>query len=404
MRCLNCNCEVPDKSVFCPECGQKFEGGNTYWRRPQSQNDGLEREPESNFNNNMQGGKKHRNPIIIIIVAIVALAGGTIFFSMRSREKDLSQHKASDSLDFRQSKIGAEETVEKTEPTSTPVPTVTPTETPEEPSPTPTEAPEEKKEAATQTGEVAGPPLAPETTPTPQTEENGALTPGETSAGITDLAVKEIVDPSQISATDLDKYFQAYEIVEGDEIYNRIIGKSYYANDYVALSDLRYLKVLHYNFEGQVQVGELIVNAQIVDDFLSAFKQLYEKQYQIQEMVLIDNYWAGDGDSSDYNSIEHNNTSAFCFRNATGSGNLSKHAFGRAIDINSQQNPYVTYNNGYGSCAHGNAQQYLDRSSGLPHVITHDDICYQIFTQLGFTWGGDWSNPKDFQHFEKSAN
>lgn len=145
MRCLNCNCEVPDKSVFCPECGQKFEGGNTYWRRPQSQNDGLEREPESNFNNNMQGGKKHRNPIIIIIVAIVALAGGTIFFSMRSREKDLSQHKASDSLDFRQSKIGAEETVEKTEPTSTPVPTVTPTETPEEPSPTPTEAPEEKK-------------------------------------------------------------------------------------------------------------------------------------------------------------------------------------------------------------------------------------------------------------------
>ena len=304
----------------------------------------------------------------------------------------------------RQSKIGAEETTEKTEPTEVPVPTVTPTETPEEPSPTPTEAPEEQKEAATQTGEVAGPPLAPETTPTPQTEENGALTPGETSAGITDLAVKEIVDPSQISATDLDKYFQAYEIVEGDEIYNRIIGKSYYANDYVALSDLRYLKVLHYNFEGQVQVGELIVNAQIVDDFLSAFKQLYEKQYQIQEMVLIDNYWAGDGDSSDYNSIEHNNTSAFCFRNATGSGNLSKHAYGRAIDINSQQNPYVTYNNGYGSCAHGNAQQYLDRSSGLPHVITHDDICYQIFTQLGFTWGGDWGNPKDFQHFEKSAN
>ena len=184
----------------------------------------------------------------------------------------------------RQSKIGAEETTEKTEPTEVPVPTVTPTETPEEPSPTPTEAPEEKKEAATQTGEVAGPPLAPETTPTLQTEENGALTPGETSAGITDLAVKEIVDPSQISATDLDKYFQAYEIVEGDEIYNRIIGKSYYANDYVALSDLRYLKVLHYNFEGQVQVGELIVNAQIVDDFLSAFKQLYEKQYQIQEI------------------------------------------------------------------------------------------------------------------------
>lgn len=169
---------------------------------------------------------------------------------MRSREKDLSQHKASDSLDFRQSKIGAEETVEKNGANIDTSPDCNSDRNTRRTVPTPTEAPEEKKEAATQTGEVAGPPLAPETTPTLQTEENGALTPGETSAGITDLAVKEIVDPSQISATDLDKYFQAYEIVEGDEIYNRIIGKSYYANDYVALSDLRYLKVLHYNFDG----------------------------------------------------------------------------------------------------------------------------------------------------------
>lgn len=299
----------------------------------------------------------------------------------------------------RQNKIGSEEKETQTAETVTPTaePTTEPTQEPEETTPTPepqeTESPQQK--------EAAGPPK-PESEP--QTEENGTITASAPDTGITDLAVKQIVDPSQIDTMNLDKYFQAYEIVEGDAIYNRIIGKSYQPNDYVALSDLRYLKVLHYNFEGQVQVGELIVNAQIVDDFLSAFKQLYENQYQIQEMVLIDNYWAGDGDSSDYNSIEHNNTSAFCFRNATGSGNLSKHAYGRAIDINSQQNPYVTYNNGYGSCAHGNAQQYLDRSSGLPHVITHDDICYQIFTQLGFTWGGDWGNPKDFQHFEKSAN
>lgn len=299
----------------------------------------------------------------------------------------------------RQNKIRSEEKETQTAETVTPTaePTTEPTQEPEETTPTPepqeTESPQQK--------EAAGPPK-PESEP--QTEENGTITASAPDTGITDLAVKQIVDPSQIDTMNLDKYFQAYEIVEGDAIYNRIIGKSYQPNDYVALSDLRYLKVLHYNFEGQVQVGELIVNAQIVDDFLSAFKQLYENQYQIQEMVLIDNYWAGDGDSSDYNSIEHNNTSAFCFRNATGSGNLSKHAYGRAIDINSQQNPYVTYNNGYGSCAHGNAQQYLDRSSGLPHVITHDDICYQIFTQLGFTWGGDWGNPKDFQHFEKSAN
>ncbi|MCI7321908.1 MAG: M15 family metallopeptidase [Lachnospiraceae bacterium] len=30
-----------------------------------------------------------------------------------------------------------------------------------------------------------------------------------------------------------------------------------------------------------------------------------------------------------------------------------------------------------------------------------DDQCYKLFTKYGFTWGGDWKNSKDYQHFEK---
>ena len=33
--------------------------------------------------------------------------------------------------------------------------------------------------------------------------------------------------------------------------------------------------------------------------------------------------------------------------------------------------------------------------------ITHEDLCYKLFTEHGFTWGGDWENVKDYQHFEK---
>ena len=236
-----------------------------------------------------------------------------------------------------------------------------------------------------------------------ETSQTNAELIQSSDTGITDLQVGSIVDASQILWSNMDKYFQAYEIIEGDEIYNRIIGKSYQVNDNVALSDLRYLKVLHYNFEHQVQVGELIVNAQLTDDFLNAFRSLYEQEYEIQSMYLIDNYWTGDGSTSDNASIEENNTSAFCYRVATGSTKLSNHAYGCAIDINSRQNPYVTYDaNGNGSCSHENAREYLDRTSGKAHVITHDDICYQIFTNLGFSWGGDWeSGIKDFQHFEK---
>lgn len=104
-----------------------------------------------------------------------------------------------------------------------------------------------------------------------------------------------MIDASLITEANLSQYFRAYEIIEGDAVYNRIIGRSYQINDNVALSDLRYLKVLHYNFDAEVQVGELIVNAQLAENFLNAFKSLYEYQYQIQSMYLIDNYWTGDG-------------------------------------------------------------------------------------------------------------
>ena len=34
-------------------------------------------------------------------------------------------------------------------------------------------------------------------------------------------------------------------------------------------------------------------------------------------------------------------------------------------------------------------------------MIDHDDLCYQLFTENGWTWGGDWRGDKDYQHFSK---
>jgi len=61
----------------------------------------------------------------------------------------------------------------------------------------------------------------------------------------------------------------------------------------------------------------------------------------------------------------------------------------------------VSYKSGSPVWSHENANDYIDRTTGLPHVITHDDVCYQIFKKYGFTWGGDWNTIKDYQHFEK---
>ena len=81
---------------------------------------------------------------------------------------------------------------------------------------------------------------------------------------------------------------------------------------------------------------------------------------------------------------------------------MSNHAYGIAIDLNPQQNPYVSYRTGEPVWQHENANDYIDRDAGLPHMITHEDLAYELFTQHGFEWGGDWNSPKDYQHFEKN--
>ena len=251
------------------------------------------------------------------------------------------------------------------------------------------------------------PPSTPTPTPTPEPSPTPTPTPTPVPEKLTSLAgysAGDVISSDKIDRDNLSQYFTSVEIEEGDSVYNRIIGQSYYSNDNIGLSDLRYLKLLHVNFNDEYQVGELIVNKSVAGEVLEIFEILCAEGYQIYSMYLIDDFWAGDGDSSDWYSIDANNTSAFCYRTATGSGNLSKHALGKAIDINPQQNPYVTYNSdGSPKYSHDNASDYVSgRSSDTAHVITHSDRAYELFTSYGWTWGGDWNSPKDYQHFQKS--
>ena len=213
------------------------------------------------------------------------------------------------------------------------------------------------------------------------------------------IPVGTVMDASNIDFNNLDYYFVTYEI--SDEVYNYINGKTYQDNPYVALSDLRYMKLLYYNFNHELEVGELIVAADLQEDYRGIFMELFVEEYEIQSMYLPDRYWTGDPTTTDSASIDVNNTSCFMYRPAEGSSKLSMHSYGRAIDINPQQNPYVSYSSGEPVWFHENADDYIDRTTGLPHVITEDDICYQIFTKYGYSWGGAWNNIKDYQHFEK---
>lgn len=177
----------------------------------------------------------------------------------------------------------------------------------------------------------------------------------------------------------------------------RMLGKSYKKNEVISLSDLRYVRVLHYNYNGKIKSGELVVHKKIEKKVVKIFYELYQNKYPIQRMRLIDDYNADDN-----KSMEQNNTSAFNFRKAVGSTNLSKHAYGLAIDINPRINPYVKN----GTILPKNGKTYVQRDTSLctgkykDNMIQKNDIVYKIFTKYGFTWGGDWYSLKDYQHFQ----
>ena len=192
---------------------------------------------------------------------------------------------------------------------------------------------------------------------------------------------------------DPENYFRQEEI--SDELFARMQGKSWPEDCTMEREDLRYLSLLYKDANGNSQKGELVCNKKIADTLLKIFRQLYDADYPIEKMVLIDEY-GGDDDAS----MSDNNTSCFNYRVVSGTNNLSKHAMGLAVDLNPRYNPYIHKVNGAESIEPENGKEYADRSKDFLYKIDKEDLAYKLFTQAGFTWGGSWKSVKDYQHFQ----
>ena len=200
----------------------------------------------------------------------------------------------------------------------------------------------------------------------------------------------ESTDSHEISPDD----FYIAEIP--DDIFAQMQGKSYKEDCTVPREDLRYVHVRHMGFDGEAKDGELVVNKAIADDVLAIFEELYKADYPIEKVRLVDEY-----DADDEASMSDNNSSAFNFRFISHTTRISKHGLGMAVDINTRYNPYVKTVDGKLSIEPANGADYVDRSKDFPYKIDHEDLCYKLFKEHGFTWGGDWTHSKDYQHFER---
>jgi hypothetical protein len=167
----------------------------------------------------------------------------------------------------------------------------------------------------------------------------------------------------------------------------------------VHLVNLRYINVNHLNFEGQTVSGEIIVHKDVADEVVNIFSELYEIAYPIRQMRLVADFKA-----NDWQSIEAGNTSAFNCRPVTGNKKKwSKHAYGKAIDINPIENPYVSRK---GYISHKASLKYKKRAHKVntyadKALLLKNDKATKIFKKYGWKWGGDWNTIKDYQHFVK---
>ena len=115
-----------------------------------------------------------------------------------------------------------------------------------------------------------------------------------------------------------------------------MVGSSWHRGCPVPIRSLRLVKVTYRGFDGRPQHGRLAVHRRWADEILVVFRRLYRQGFPIRRVRLVDRF-----DADDRESMRHDNTSAFNCRYVAGTTTWSQHAFGRAIDINPVENPYV---------------------------------------------------------------
>jgi hypothetical protein len=170
-------------------------------------------------------------------------------------------------------------------------------------------------------------------------------------------------------------------------------GVSWHEGCPVPLDALRVVALTYVGFDGDAHHGRLVVHRRWADEMVRVFRRIYRAGFPIRRIRPIDRY---DGD--DRASMRHDNTSAFNCRYVAGTTTWSQHAYGRAIDIDPVENPYV-------SGSHVSPRRgapYVDRTDVRPGMIVGHDVVRRAFHRIGWGWGGTWRSVKDYQHF--SAN
>ncbi|MFI6761577.1 M15 family metallopeptidase [Micromonospora sp. NPDC050417] len=174
------------------------------------------------------------------------------------------------------------------------------------------------------------------------------------------------------------------------------VAQSWHPGCPVGPDQLNLLTLSYWGFDAQPHTGTIVVHRTVATDVVTVFRSLYDQRFPIRRMTPVDAY-GGDDDRS----MADDNTSGFNCRAAvaTGPTKWSAHAYGKAIDVNPVENPYLVD----GGVLPPAGAAYADRDSDRPGLAVPDSPLVKAFAAVGWTWGGDWRAP-DYQHFSSTGD
>ena len=172
-------------------------------------------------------------------------------------------------------------------------------------------------------------------------------------------------------------------------------GRSWHRGCPVPIRDLRLVSLRFWGFDRVVHHGRLVVHRRYAGEMVRVFRRLFRVRFPLRRIRLVDRY-GGD----DLRSMKADNTSAFNCRWRAGSpGVWSQHAYGRAIDLNPVENPYVVGDH----VSPPAGRRFVDRSRRRRGMIHRHDAVVRAFRSVGWRWGGRWRRTIDYQHFSSNG-
>jgi D-alanyl-D-alanine carboxypeptidase-like protein len=126
-------------------------------------------------------------------------------------------------------------------------------------------------------------------------------------------------------------------------VWRQMTGVTWHSGCPVGRAQLRYVRMNYWDYEGYRRRGEFVANADAAGRIAAALAEMYTQRLPIRSMYREDRfgYSSRVRGGNDFASMAAGNTSVFNCRDVVNRpGVRSPHAYGRALDLNTWENPY----------------------------------------------------------------